>query len=212
MKKCSPLLVISLVLLVLAFSAGCSSKETPNQRDSFEHPTVTIIPPTMNTERMIPQVERSGPSLTRPQVSPGSTLPVPTGTIGTMLYENLTGIMVTAQAVSATWDPDGLSCNAKSCTAGFVNANGDTVKVQTTLYDTIDLAKAAYNSEKQKDEAYRTVPLEIPDESYGWMQKSQSGVVFRKSNVVVVVDYTTSSGPASITMAKEFATMYSQKL
>ena len=129
-----------------------------------------------------------------------------------MVYENVSEIMVTAQEISAAWDPNGLTCNAKSCTAGFININGDSVQVQTTLYDSADSAKAGYNAEKQNDAAYRIIPLEIPDESYGWMQKSQSSVVFRKNNAVVIVDYTTSSGPASITTVKEFAGTYSQNL
>ncbi|MEI6841473.1 MAG: hypothetical protein WCK53_09415 [Methanomicrobiales archaeon] len=122
-----------------------------------------------------------------------------------MVYENVSDIMVTAMEVSAAWDPDGLSCNAKSCTAGFVNSNGDSAQVQTTLYGSVDSAKAGYSAEKQKDAGYRIIPLDIPDESYGWMQKSQSSVVIRKNNAVVTVDYTTSSGPASIAMAREFA-------
>ncbi|MEI6293098.1 MAG: hypothetical protein WCP36_05420, partial [Methanomicrobiales archaeon] len=152
------------------------------------------------------------PSITRPQISPGSTIPAPTGTIGSMVYENVSEIMVSAQEISAAWDPNGLTCNAKSCTAGFVNNNGDTVQVQTTLYDSSDSAKAGYNSEKQKDSAYKTIPFDIPDESYGWMQKSQSGVVFRKNNAVVIVDYTTKSGLASVNIAKEFAGIYAQNL
>ena len=112
----------------------------------------------------------------------------------------------------AAWDPDGLTCNAKSCTAGFINSNGDSVQVRTTLYDSAESAGAGYNVEKQQDAGYRIIPLDIPDESYGWMQKSQSSVVFRKYNAVVIVDYTTKSGPASITMAKDFAGTYSQNL
>ena len=129
-----------------------------------------------------------------------------------MVYENVSEIMVTAQEISAAWDPDGLTCNEKSCTAGFISSNGDSVQVQTTLFDSTNSAKAFYDGEKQKDTAYRIIPLEIPDESYGWMQKSQSSVVFRKNNAVVIVDYTTSSGPASITTVKEFAGAYSQNL
>lgn len=214
MKPYYPVLVILVILLVLACSAGCSSKETPTQREAIERPSVTLTHPTSSTDRTIPHTDSSlpSPSMTRPQISPGSTMPVPTGTIGGMVYENVSEIMVTAQEISVAWDPNILSCNAKSCTAGFVNSNGDTVQVQTTLYDSPDSAKARYNSEKQKDSAYKIIPLDIPDESYGWMQKSQSGVVFRKNNAVVIVDYTTKSGMASVNMAKEFAGMYAHNL
>jgi hypothetical protein len=129
-----------------------------------------------------------------------------------MVYENISEILVKAQEISAAWDPDGLTCNAKTCTAGFVNNNGDSVQVMMTLYDSVDSAKAGYNAEKQKDAAFRTIPLDIPDESYGWMQKSQSSVVFRNNNAVIIVDYTTKSGPASISLASEFAGIYSQNL
>jgi hypothetical protein len=214
MKKYYPVLVISVILLLLACSAGCSSKETPTQQESVERPSATLAHPTLNANHTFSQntVSTPSPSITRTQLPSGSTNPAPTGTIGSMVYENVSEIMVTAQAISAAWDPNGLSCTAKSCTAGFVNSNGDSVQVRTTMYDSVDSAKAGYNAEKQKDAGYRIFPLEIPDESYGWMQKSQSSVVFRKSNALVIVDYTTSSGPASITMAKEFAGSYSQNL
>ncbi|MEI7433834.1 MAG: hypothetical protein WCJ93_06240 [Methanomicrobiales archaeon] len=214
MKNYYPVFVILIVLLMLACSAGCSSKETPYQRESVGRPSVTVTPPTPNADQVVSQNTRSipSPSITRPQLSPRSTIPAPTGTIGSMVYENVSEIMVTAQEISAAWDPNGLACNSKSCTAGFVNINGDTVHVKTTLYDSVDSAKSGYNTEKQNNAAYRIIPLEIPDESYGWMQKSQSSVVFRKNNAVVIVDYTTNSGPASITTVKEFAGMYSQNL
>jgi len=214
MKKFYPVVVILVLLLLLVWSAGCSSKETPPQRESSEHPSVTLTHPTLNTDRANTQAERNIPSqpVTRPQVSPGSTIPVPGGTIESMVYENMSEIIVTAQEISAAWDPNGLTCNEKSCTAGFVNNNGDTVQVRTILYESVDSAKTGYNSEKQKDSVYKIIPLDIPDEAYGWMQKSQSSVVFRKNNAVVVVDYMTKSGLASVTMAKEFAGMYSQNL
>jgi hypothetical protein len=214
MKKKYPVLVILVVLLLLACSAGCSSKETAPQRESIGGPSVTMTHPVLNPDNTVSQNARGIPSplMTLSQVSPGSTIPVHTGTVAGMVYENVSEIMVTAQEISATWDPDGLTCNAKTCTAGFVNSNGDSVQVKTTLYDSVDSSKAGYNAEKQKDAAFRTIPLDIPDESYGWMQKSQSSVVFRKNNAVVIVDYTTQSGPASISMANEFAGMYSQKL
>ena len=214
MKKSIPVFVILVVLLLLAWSAGCSSKETAPQRESSNGPSVTMTHPVLNPDTTVSQNARSIPSplMTRPQVSPGSTIPVPTGTIGSMVYENVSEIMVTAQEISAAWDPDGLTCNAKTCTAGFVNNNGDSVQVQTTLYDSVDSAKAGYNAEKQNDAAFRTIPLDIPDESYGWMQKSQSSVVSRNKNAVIIVDYTTKSGPASISRANEFAGIYSQNL
>jgi hypothetical protein len=62
----------------------------------------------------------------------------------------------------------------------FISSYGDLIQFQTTLFDSTNSAKAFYEGEKQKDTAYRIFPLEIPDESYGWMQKSQSGVVVRK--------------------------------
>jgi hypothetical protein len=80
--------------------------------------------------------------MTPPQLSPGATIPVPTGTIGSMVYEYVSEIIVTAQEISAVWDPNGLACSEKSCTAGFVNSNGDSVRVQTTLHDSVDSAKA----------------------------------------------------------------------
>ena len=214
MKKCCPALVILIMLLVLAGSAGCSSKDTPPQRESIERPSISPTNPAANTERTIPHTERSipAPSMTRPQVSPGSTIPVPTGTAGSMVYENVSDIIVTVQEISAAWDPNGLTCNEKSCTAGFVNSNGDSVEVQTTLYESADSAKTGYSSEKQKDSVYKIIPLDIPDESYGWMQKSQSSVVFRKNNAVIIADYMAKNGLASVTMAKEFAGMYSQNL
>ena len=214
MKNYFPVVVILVVLLVLACSAGCSSKETSSQRESVGGPPVTQTHETLNTDHTTVQSDRSIPSppITRPQVSPGSTLIIPTGTTGAMIYENVSGIMVTAQEISAAWDPDGLTCTTKSCTAGFVNNNGDVVQVQTTLYESVDAAKAGYMSEKQNDASYRIIPLDIPDESYGWMQKSESHVVFRKNNAVVIVDYSTNSGPASITMAREFAALELTKL
>jgi hypothetical protein len=214
MKKYYPVLIILFLLLLLTWSAGCASKETQPQRDSAERPSVTLIHPTLNADNTITQAERNIPSppVTHPRISSGSTLPVPTGTVGSMVYENVSEIMVTAQEISAAWDPDGLTCTGKSCTAGFVNSNGDSVQVSTTLYESVDSAKVAFNAEKQNDAAYRTIPLDIPDESYGWMQKSQSSVVFRKNNAVVIVDYSTKNGPASVNMAKEFAGMYSQNL
>jgi hypothetical protein len=170
--------------------------------------------PPLNNEGTLSHNERSIPSppAINPRISPGSTIPVPTGTTGTMVYENLSELMVTAQEISAAWDPDGLSCNAKSCTAGFVNSNGDSVQVRTALYESADLAKTAYYAEKQEDSVYKIIALDIPDESYGWMQKSQSSVVFRNSNAVVIVDYYVKSGPASVNIAKEFAGMYAQNL
>jgi hypothetical protein len=214
MKKYYPVLAILIILIVLACSAGCSSKDTPSQRESIERSSVTPAHPETNTNRTIPQTDRSSPSLsmTRPQVSPGSTLPVPSGTVGSMVYQNVSDIIVTAQEISAAWDPNGLTCSEKSCTAGFVNSNGDSVQVQTTLYESVDSAKTGYNSEKQQDSVYKIIPLEVPDESYGWMQKSQSSVVFRKNNAVVIVDYVAKNGLASVNMAKEFAGMYSQNL
>jgi hypothetical protein len=214
MKNYYPVFVILVVLLLLACSAGCSSKETPSQRESVGRPSVTLTIPTPNTDHTVSQTARSipSPSITRPQLSPGSTIPAPTGTIGSLVYANVSEIVVAAQEISAAWDPNGLTCNAKSCTADFININGDSVQVRTTLYDTVDSAKSGYYTEKQNDAAYRIIPLEIPDESYGWMQKSQSSVVFRKNNAVVIVDYSTSSGPASITAAKEFAGTYSEKI
>jgi hypothetical protein len=213
MKKCYPVLVILIILLFLACSAGCSSKDT-SQRESIERPSVTPAHPAENADRTIPHSGRSipSPSMTRLQVSPGSTIPGPTGTVGNMVYENVSEIIVTAQQISAAWDPDGLTCNEKSCNAGFVNSNGDTVQVRTTLYESVDSAKTGYNSEKQKDSIYKIIPLDIPDESYSWMQKSQSSVVFRKNNAVVIVDYMAKSGLESVTKAKEFAGMYSQNL
>jgi hypothetical protein len=213
MKNYYPFLPVLVMLLLFACSAGCSSKEI-SQRESIERPSLTLTTPTPNTDHTVSQNARSipSPSITRPQLSPGSTIPAPGGTIGSMVYENVSEIMVTAQEISAAWDPNGLTCNEKSCTAGFISTNGDSVQVQTTLFDSTNSAKAFYDGEKQKDTAYRIIPLEFPDESYGWMQKSQSSVVFRKKNAVVIVDYTTSSGPASITTVKEFAGMYSQNL
>lgn len=207
MKNHYLVFVIVVVLLMLACSAGCSSRETPPQREPVERPSVTMTKPTSNADHQITQTDMSiaSPSITRPQVSPGQTFPAPTGTAGSRVYENVSDIMVTVKEISAAWDPDDLNCNAKSCTAGFVKSNGDYAKVQTTLYDSIDSAKAGYSEEKQKDAGYRIIPLEFPDESYGWMQKSQSGVVVRMNNAVVTVDYTSSNGPASIAMAKEFA-------
>lgn len=213
MKNHYPFLAVLVMLLLLACSAGCSSKEV-SQRESIERPSHALTPPTPNTDHTVSQNVRSipSPSVTRPQVSAGSTIPAPTGTTGSMVYENVSEIMMTAQEISAAWDPNGLTCNAKSCTTDFININGDSVQFKTTLYDSVDSAKSGYNTEKQNDAAYRIIPLEIPDECYGWMQKSQSSVVFRKNNAVVIVDYTTSSGPASITTVKEFAGAYSQNL
>jgi hypothetical protein len=214
MKNYYPVLIVLVLLLLLVWSAGCASKETPPQRESPEPPSVNLNHPTLNADHTIIQAERniSSPPMTRPQISPGSTIPAPSGTIGSMVYENVSEIMVTTQEISAAWDPNGLTCAGKSCAAGFVNSNGDSVQVLTTLYESVDSAKVAFNAEKQKDAAYKIIPLEIPDESYGWMQKSQSSVVFRKSNAVVIVEYSTKSGPASVNMAKEFAGMYSQNL
>jgi hypothetical protein len=213
MKNYYPFFAVVFVLLLLACSAGCSSKE-PSQRESTEHPSLPLTKPASDAEHTVSQNARGipPPSITRPQLSPGSTIPAPGGTIGSMVYENVSEIMITAQEISAAWDPNGLTCNEKSCTAGFISTNGDSVQVQTTLFDSTNSAKAFYDGEKQKDTAYRIIPLEIPDESYGWMQKSQSSVVFRKSNAVIIVDYTSGSGPASITTVKEFAGAYSHNL
>jgi hypothetical protein len=213
MKNHYPFLAVLALLILFACLAGCSSKEIA-QREPIERPSLTQTNPASDAEHTVSQNARGTPkpSITRPQVSSGSTIPAPGGTIGSMVYENASEIMVTAQEISSTWDPNGLTCNEKSCTAGFVNNNGDSVQVLTTLYDSTNSAKAFYDGEKQKDSAYRIIPLEIPDESYGWVQKSQSSVVFHKNNAVVIVDYKTSSGPASITTVKEFAGAYSQNL
>jgi hypothetical protein len=207
MKRFLPGLIFTIILLVFIGSAGCSSKEVPVQHESIQKPSVTMTHPTLNSDQLTPQNNRIPPSpqITRPRISPGLTIPSPSTTKGSMLYENASEIMVTAQQISDTWDPDGLTCNENSCTAGFINTNGDSVTVQTTLYNSIDAAKTGYNAEKQKDITDRIVPLEIPDESYGWVQKSQSKVVFRKSNVVVLVNYNLKSGPTSMDMAQGIA-------
>jgi hypothetical protein len=214
MKNYYPFLAVLVILLLFACSAGCSSKETPSQRESVGRPSLALTNPAPDADHSVSQNSRNipPPSITRPQLSPGSTIPTPSGKIGSMVYENVSKIMVTAQEISEAWDPNGLTCNEKSCTAGFISSNGDSVQVQTTLFDSTNSAKVFYEGEKQKDTAYRIIPLEIPDESYGWVQKSQSSVVFRKNNAVVIVDYTSGSGPASITAVKEFAGVYSQNL
>ncbi len=214
MKHYQPVLILLIVILTLSFSTGCLSKDASSQRESIERPSVDVTRRALNPDHAPAQatVSSRSTSVTHPQITPGSTMPIPTGTIGTMVYGNVSEIVLAAQEISAAWDPDGLTCTAKSCTAGFVNSNGDSVQVRTTLYDSFDAAKAGYNVEKQAAVANRIITLDIPDESFGWTQKSRSEVVFRKNNAVVIVDYTTQGGPASVNMAKEFAEMYSQKL
>ena len=117
--------------------------------------------------------------------------------------------METAETLAANWDPSGLTCQGNSCTATFINTNKDTATIRVTLYPDSNTATAAYTSQKQADSSKITVPLEIPDESYGWMQKSRSGVTFRKGMGVGVVEYTSGNGPATVVMAQDFAKIYS---
>ena len=50
MKKYYPVLAVSVIVLLLACSAGCSQKETPSQRESVERPSGTLANPTLNAD------------------------------------------------------------------------------------------------------------------------------------------------------------------
>ncbi|RXE57142.1 hypothetical protein ABH15_03200 [Methanoculleus taiwanensis] len=152
-----------------------------------------------------PMGDRSLPQITVPA---DVTLPV---TLDPAAVESIEGFIVTAQDMAATWDTDTILYEDKTCTAGFVNEDGDAVTIVTTLYGGEESACAGYTAARERS-GYRTFDLAIPDEGYGWQHREAAQVGFRKGTIVVIVDYLSADGPATIGMAQEIAAMANLKL
>ena len=204
-------IVLFTLILLLTVVLGCTSKDS-GSRDATNPPAVTQTLPEIQQDAVSSLETRivSSPAIPRQQgsLTPKITLP-PTDPVNS---GNLNQIMEAAETLATNWDPIGLTCQGNSCTATFINTNKDTATVRVTLYPDSNTATAAYYSQKQADSSKITVPLEIPEESYGWMQKTRSGVTFRKGVGVGVAEYTSSNGPATVAMAQEFAKIYSRTM
>jgi ABC-type oligopeptide transport system substrate-binding subunit len=136
------------------------------------------------------------------------TLPA---TLDPAVAESVGDLVVTARDLASAWTADGLTSLDKTCTATFTNADGDAATVTTTLCESEDAAVSLYTAERQRS-GYRTFDLPIPDEGYGWQHAEAAQVGFRKGTVVVIVDYVSADGPATIAMAEEIAAIANMKL
>ncbi len=136
------------------------------------------------------------------------TVPV---TLDPAVAESVGNVVVTARDLASAWTADGLTSLDTACTATFTNADGDAATVRTTLCESEDAAVSLYAAERQRS-GYGTFDLPIPDEGYGWQHAETAEVGFRKGTVVVVVDYVSADGPATIAMAEEIAAIANLKL
>jgi hypothetical protein len=120
--------------------------------------------------------------------------------------------VMTAQDLSAAWSVSSLvySADGNTASAFFINTNGDTATVKTTLYPDQGTAQTQYATLKS---GYRvTVPVNIPDEAFSWTTGSSAGITFRKGQVIVITEYVSANGPATETMAKSLAQIANTKI
>ncbi len=176
------LLVIVVILLLIA---GCTAKDSgtlQEQRESADGSRLT-------GQVTIP--ERTGSLPVTPGYTPQVTMPP-------AVYENITQVQATLNAIAEEWSPQGLSCSDMSCEAHFVDSEGDRVIVRSFLYDTVDEAHTAFLAAMDEADEYRVKSVEAGDEAYAWQHLSVSELGFRKSNLFVITTYESAKGPASL--------------
>lgn len=193
-RRYLPFLFACAMILAAASVAGCTS--SPDRSRADGNPAARGTTVAGDLPHASPNLPAERPSPARPSVTvtvnPENTL-----------VEDLAALKETLSAVSAAWDPTGLTCAARSCTAGFADASGNTMAVTATLYDSAEQAAAAYGAAKSA--AGRTVDITAGDSGYAWQRLSMAGGGVLEKNAVFLLEYTSSSGPADISAVTSFA-------
>ena len=197
-----PLTLISLLIIAVAIpfflSAGCTGMESENGISPPGDGTLPLTRP------------GASPPITRPQQAPDGTvaaLPSPVVTISEDLYEDMEEIQETLYALSEEWDLVGLSCSGTACIGSFVSANGDELVIEATIYQSVESAHAAFEAEKEEGSGYRQMAVDAGDEAYAWQYRTTAQLGFRKSNLVVIMDYKAEGGLASMEEIRSIASV-----
>jgi len=190
------LLIIAIAILFL-LSAGCTGTDSENG----------ITPPGEST---LPLTRPdASPPVTRPQ-APDGTIPAvmsPAVTISEELYEDIEEIQETLYALSEEWDLTGLSCSGTACTGSFVSVNGDELVIEATIYQSVESAHAAFLAEREEGSGYRQIAVDAGDEAYAWQYRATARLGFRKSNLVVIMDYKAAGGLAMMDEIRSIASI-----
>lgn len=181
------ILLILCILTSAVLSAGCTSTRSTALAD-----------------------EGARPEITRPDVTlPSGAAAVPP--IDPATQAALEDLAVTAQDLAAAWNLESAVYEGSSVTVALRNTNGDTVTIRSTMYATDDEANEAYTAAKAQAGA-RTIPLTIPDESYGAIRGGTAEVGFVKSVVVTQTAYTAADGKVTLADATEIAKLAAGKM
>jgi hypothetical protein len=196
-----PLTLISLLVIAVAvlflLSAGCTGMESGNGISPPGDGTLPLTRPD------------ASPPVTRPQAPDGAVpaVPSPVVTVSGELYEDMEEIQDTLYALSEEWDLTGLSCSGTACTGSFVSVNGDELVIEATIYQSVESAHAAFEADKEEGSGYRQIAVDAGDEAYAWQYRTTAQLGFRKSNLVVIMDYRVAGGLASMDDIRSIASV-----
>jgi hypothetical protein len=183
-------LLIIAVMILFFLSAGCTGTESENGISPSGDGTLPLTRPD------------ASPPITRPQ-SPDVT--VPAVTISEELYEDMEDIQEALYTLSEEWDLTGLSCSGTACTGSFVSVNGDELVIEATIYQSVESAHAAFEAKKEEGSGYRQIAVDAGDEAYAWQYRTTAQLGFRKSNLIVIMDYQAAGGLASMDEIRSIA-------